>query len=108
MTIRSSTPRGIVQHEARVVDDVVELVDELGGGTGPWCAREEEADREPERDPDDMRVSLGRGRQPLRKNSILTPASSITSWSFSACGALPMRLAVHAPDCCAPSTCVMK
>ena len=42
------------QHEARVVDDVVELVDEPEVVAVRGVPEEEEADREPERDPDDM------------------------------------------------------
>jgi hypothetical protein len=54
MMMRSSTPRWHGEHQACVVDDVVELVDEAEVVAVRGVSEEEECDREPERDPDDV------------------------------------------------------
>jgi hypothetical protein len=74
-----------------VVNDVLELGDEpylIKLGRVPY---EYQRDDEAERNPNDVLLQAsspvgisGPGSHALRKNSILTPASSITSWSFRA------------------------
>ena len=87
--------------QARVVHDVVELRDERDALGAQRVCYEEEDDRKAEDDPREVRS------QDLRKNSILVPASSITSWSLSECGAAPISWPLTVGRF-VPSTCVMK
>ncbi len=95
--------------QARVVDDVVDLVDEADLVVPGRVPDEEQRDRKADCDPYDVLFQEvpDRSGQAFTKNSILMPASSITSWSFSACGAAPICWPLTSGRL-APSTCVMK
>ena len=106
---------GARQGQPVVVDDRVRLGDEADSVKRCGKAHEHQYHQQAERDPDDVllqssspgSVLLRTESQVLRKNSILTPASSITSWSFKEC-AWASRVLPFTTGKLAPSTWVIK